>query len=104
MKIIFMGTPDFAESSLKAIYEAGHEILAVITNPDKPSGRGMKLTASPVKQYAIGLRPGTAHLLHRYGGKLNFRIVRKGHLFLPFRFVRSGSGRRRCGRCAPRGA
>lgn len=53
MKIIFMGTPDFAESSLRAIHEAGHEILAVVTNPDKPSGRGMKLTASPVKQFAL---------------------------------------------------
>ena len=53
MKIVFMGTPDFAEESLKAIYEAGHEILAVVTNPDRPSGRGMKLTASPVKQYAL---------------------------------------------------
>ena len=53
MKIIFMGTPDFAESSLRAIYEAGHEIVAVVTNPDRPSGRGMKLTASPVKQYAL---------------------------------------------------
>lgn len=53
MKIIFMGTPDFAESSLKAIYEAKHQILAVVTNPDKPSGRGMKLTQSPVKQFAL---------------------------------------------------
>ena len=53
MKIVFMGTPDFAEESLKAIYEAGHEIIAVVTNPDRPSGRGMKLTASPVKQYAL---------------------------------------------------
>ena len=53
MKIVFMGTPDFAEESLKAIYEAGHEILAVVTNPDRPSGRWMKLTASPVKQYAL---------------------------------------------------
>jgi len=52
MRIIFMGTPDFAETSLRAIHKAGHEILAVVTNPDKPSGRGMKLTASPVKQYA----------------------------------------------------
>ncbi len=52
MKIVFMGTPDFAKCSLEAIYSAGHEILAVVTNPDKPSGRGMKLTASPVKQYA----------------------------------------------------
>ncbi len=53
MKIIFMGTPDFAMISLKAIYETKHEIIAVVTNPDKPSGRGMKLTSSPVKQYAI---------------------------------------------------
>ena len=52
MKIIFMGTPDFAEESLKAIYEAGHEILSVVTNPDRPKGRGMKLIATPVKQYA----------------------------------------------------
>ena len=52
MKIIFMGTPDFAAESLKAIYEAGHEILSVVTNPDRPKGRGMKLIATPVKQYA----------------------------------------------------
>lgn len=52
MKIIFMGTPDFAEESLKAIYEAGHEILSVVTNPDRPKGRGMKLIATHVKQYA----------------------------------------------------
>ncbi len=53
MKIVFMGTPDFAEKSLEAIYEAGHEILCVVTNPDKPKGRGMKMIASPVKEYAI---------------------------------------------------
>lgn len=57
MKIVFMGTPDFAQESLKALYEAKYEILAVVTNPDRPSGRGMKLNASPVKQYAeeVGL-------------------------------------------------
>ena len=53
MKIIFMGTPDFAEESLKAIYEAGHEIVGVVTNPDKPKGRGMKMIPSPVKEFAI---------------------------------------------------
>ena len=53
MKIIFMGTPDFAKESLSAIYEANHEILAVVTNPDRPKGRGMKMIASPVKEYAI---------------------------------------------------
>ena len=53
MKVVFMGTPDFAKASLEAIYNAGHEILAVVTNPDKPQGRGMKLCASPVKEYAV---------------------------------------------------
>ena len=53
MNIVFMGTPDFAKESLEAIYNAGHKILAVVTNPDKPQGRGMKLTASPVKEFAL---------------------------------------------------
>ena len=53
MKILFMGTPDFAKESLEAVYNAGHEILGVVTNPDRPKGRGMKLVASPVKEYAI---------------------------------------------------
>lgn len=53
MRIVFMGTPDFAKESLQALVEAKHEIVAVVTNPDKPQGRGMKLTASPVKQYAV---------------------------------------------------
>ena len=57
MKIVFMGTPDFAAESLKAIFEAGHDIKLVVTNPDRPKGRGMKMIASPVKEYAqsIGL-------------------------------------------------
>ena len=53
MKIVFMGTPSFAKDSLEAIYNAGHEILAVVTNPDKPKGRGMKMVCSPVKEYAL---------------------------------------------------
>lgn len=53
MKIIFMGTPDFAKESLEAIYNAKYEILAVVTNPDRPKGRGMKMVASPVKEFAI---------------------------------------------------
>ena len=52
MKVVFMGTPDFAQKSLEALYNAGHEILAVVTNIDKPKGRGMKLVESPVKEYA----------------------------------------------------
>ena len=48
-----MGTPDFAKESLEAVYNAGYEILGVVTNPDKPKGRGMKMMASPVKEFAI---------------------------------------------------
>lgn len=52
MRIVFMGTPDFAVESLKKIYESGHNILAVVSQPDKPSGRNMKLMPTPVKEYA----------------------------------------------------
>lgn len=53
MKIVFMGTPDFAKESLEALYNAKYEILAVVTNPDRPKGRGMKMIASPVKEFAL---------------------------------------------------
>lgn len=48
-----MGTPDFALESLKALYEHGYDIIGVVTNIDKPKGRGMKLIPSPVKEYAL---------------------------------------------------
>lgn len=53
MKIVFMGTPDFAKESLETLYNAKYEILAVVTNPDRPKGRGMKMIASPVKEFAL---------------------------------------------------
>lgn len=53
MRIIFMGTPDFAAKTLEAIDEAGHEIVLAVTQPDKPKGRSGKLAVSDVKQYAI---------------------------------------------------
>lgn len=53
MKIIFMGTPEFAIPSLQAIWESSHEVLAVVTAPDKPVGRGLKIKPSPVKQLAL---------------------------------------------------
>ena len=53
MKIIFMGTPQFAVASLDALIKAGSNIIAVITAPDKPAGRGKKLSESAVKQYAV---------------------------------------------------
>jgi methionyl-tRNA formyltransferase len=52
LRIVFMGTPDFAVPTLQALVEHGHEVVAVITAPDKPAGRGLKLTPSPVKEYA----------------------------------------------------
>jgi len=53
MKIVFMGTPEFAVASLDALVKAGFDIVGVITAPDKPSGRGLKLSESAVKQYAV---------------------------------------------------
>lgn len=53
MNIVFMGTPDFARGSLEAIYQAGHKIIGVVTNPDRPKGRGMKLLPSEVKEFAL---------------------------------------------------
>ena len=53
MKIIFMGTPDFAINIVDSLYEAGHEIVLVITQPDKPRGRSGKLAPSPVKSWAL---------------------------------------------------
>ena len=53
MKVIFMGTPDFAVSTLNAIVEAGHEVILVVTQPDKPKGRGKEMAFSDVKSWAI---------------------------------------------------
>ena len=53
MKLIFMGTPDFSVGALKALIEAGHEIQAVVTQPDKPKGRGKAVLMTPVKEVAL---------------------------------------------------
>lgn len=53
MRILFMGTPDIARESLDKLYNAGYEICGVVTPPDRPSGRGMKLIPCPVKEYAL---------------------------------------------------
>lgn len=54
MKIVFMGTPDFALASLDKLIDGGYEIAAVVTQPDRPKGRGKKLTPPPVKERALG--------------------------------------------------
>ena len=55
MKLAFAGTPEFARVALQALCEAGHEVCLVLTQPDRPAGRGMKLQASPVKTLAQSL-------------------------------------------------
>jgi methionyl-tRNA formyltransferase len=53
MRLIFAGTPEFAQVAMAALHAAGHEIVLVLTQPDRPAGRGMKLLPSPVKQWAL---------------------------------------------------
>ena len=53
MRLVFAGTPEFARVALQALKEAGFDIVLVLTQPDRPAGRGMKLQASPVKAYAL---------------------------------------------------
>ena len=55
MRLIFAGTPEFAAAALCALHAAGHEIALVLTQPDRPAGRGLKAAASPVKQVALAL-------------------------------------------------
>jgi methionyl-tRNA formyltransferase len=56
LRLVFCGTPQFAVPALQALVEAGHEVSLVLTQPDRPSGRGMQLVASPVKQWALAHR------------------------------------------------
>src|SRR5215467_9973068 len=55
MRLVFMGTPAFAVPTLEAIARAGHDVAAVLTQPDRPRGRGQKAAASPVKEAAVRL-------------------------------------------------
>ncbi len=55
LRIVFAGTPEFAVPPLDALHDAGHRLVAVYTQPDRPAGRGQALTASPVKRRALQL-------------------------------------------------
>lgn len=70
MKAVFAGTPEFAAVALQALLDAGIEVPLVLTQPDRPAGRGMKLQASPVKQLALqhGMAVAQPHSL-RLDGK-----------------------------------
>lgn len=93
MRIVFMGTPDFASTALAALYESGHEIAAVFTQPDKPRNRGMKETFSPVKELALShgtpvhqpdsMRDGTAKKLLEQISPDLLAVVAYGKLLPP---------------------
>ena len=53
LRVVFAGTPEFAAAALAAVHAAGFAVPLVLTQPDRPAGRGMKLTASPVKRFAV---------------------------------------------------
>lgn len=55
MRVIFMGTPDFSVPALKSLVKAGHDVIAVVTQPDKPKGRGKEVSMTPVKETALEL-------------------------------------------------
>ena len=62
MRILFMGTPEFAVPSLRALVDAGYEVIGAVTQPDRPAGRGHKLVPSPLKaaaqQLGLAVYPG----------------------------------------------
>lgn len=73
LKIVFLGTPDFAVESLRRIHESGYNVVGVVTMPDKPAGRGKHMTASPVKEYAVA-----------HGLKGSLKSLRTRHLLRSF--------------------
>jgi len=76
LRIVFLGTPDFAVTPLKAIIDAGFNVVGVVTAPDKPAGRGMKLQQSAVKQFALtqGLKILQPEKLKKTTGVTTFRL------------------------------
>ncbi|KMZ11081.1 Methionyl-tRNA formyltransferase, partial [Candidatus Burkholderia humilis] len=69
LRVVFAGTPEFAAAALAAIHGAGFSVPLVLTQPDRPAGRGMKLSASPVKHFAVeqGLKVAQPTSLRRAG-------------------------------------
>ena len=62
LRVVFAGTPEFAAAALAAIHAAGFSVPLVLTQPDRPAGRGLKLTASPVKRFALERRVPEEHI------------------------------------------
>ena len=117
LRIVYMGTPEFAVYPLQKLIEAGHRVVGVVTNPDKPAGRGQKLQESAVKKFAAergilvlqperfrdeafltALRAWKADLQNVAGGGVEYAAVGNGE---PTRFFiagLSGSGSHQLGR------
>ncbi len=108
MRIAFAGTPEFAAFALRSLIEAGHDVVLVLTQPDRPSGRGMKLKASPVKEVALAhcidvITPKTLSvkkdpveaetaLKRLEDAKVDVLIVAAYGLILPVRALNAASG------------
>ena len=73
-RIVFMGTPEFAVASLKSLIESGFNVVAVVTAPDKPAGRGQKLQESDVKQYAKYLNRHGRQGGRTHAGRTDLRV------------------------------
>lgn len=78
MKLIFAGTPEFAAVALDALIQAGHDIALVLTQPDRPAGRGMKLTPSPVKQLALERGLPVSQPLSLKSAEIQFELAAVG--------------------------
>jgi methionyl-tRNA formyltransferase len=81
LKVVFAGTPEFARVALEAVVHAGHEVVMVMTQPDRPAGRGMQLHASPVKQFAIEknipvIQPSSLKVSGQYGDEAREALSR----------------------------
>jgi methionyl-tRNA formyltransferase len=81
LKVVFAGTPEFARVALEAIVHAGHEVVMVMTQPDRPAGRGLQLQASPVKQLALEknipvMQPTSLKLSGQYGDEAREALSR----------------------------
>ena len=75
LRVVYAGTPDFALASLRALVAAGHTPCAVLTQPDRPAGRGKQQTASPVKQFAGQM--GGSHSLRRNANVSHHQAVHR---------------------------
>ena len=87
LRIVFMGTPEFAVASLDALVKAGYNIVGVITAPDKPAGRGMTLQQSAVKKYATEhhLKVKKSWITQSFEGLFAARIILEGEKICEYR-------------------